>query len=280
MPDRKNLPHLLKLLEDDSPVVREAVGRELAAFGPALQDELSKLDPPPPPYQRRAVREFLAERRRNALREAWTPWLDQPDGPGKLESALGLLSEYLSAVPASRLGALLDGLANDYRAAHDEPEAGRLADFLFRRIGLKGAVTDYYNPLNSDLVYVVEEKRGLPISLACVYILVGRRLGLEIGGCNLPGHFMARIEREGHTVLVDCFDGGRMIEEGAFADLAETSSLESLGETVRKSADTETIVARVLANLINAYQSGGGEEEAHFIAELQEQLESRRGGSA
>ena len=46
MPDPKTLPYLLKLLDDDSQVVKEAVLKELAAFGPALEEELSHLPEP------------------------------------------------------------------------------------------------------------------------------------------------------------------------------------------------------------------------------------------
>ncbi|MBI4432913.1 MAG: hypothetical protein HY592_05485 [Candidatus Omnitrophica bacterium] len=44
MPDSKKLPYLIKLMDDESVVVRKAVIKELAAFGPSLDQELSKLD--------------------------------------------------------------------------------------------------------------------------------------------------------------------------------------------------------------------------------------------
>ncbi|HLE33186.1 MAG TPA: hypothetical protein VJB38_11320, partial [Bacteroidota bacterium] len=42
-PDPKQLPHLLRLLDDDSPVVQETIVKELLAFGPSLQRELERL---------------------------------------------------------------------------------------------------------------------------------------------------------------------------------------------------------------------------------------------
>ncbi len=45
---------------------------------------------------------------------------------------------------------------------------------------------DYGDPQNSNLVHVITRRAGLPISLACVYILVGQRMGLAIEGCNFP----------------------------------------------------------------------------------------------
>lgn len=47
MPDPSKLPFLLQLLEDDSEVVRDALVRELAAYGPSLEEALGQLPVPP-----------------------------------------------------------------------------------------------------------------------------------------------------------------------------------------------------------------------------------------
>ncbi|PIE22372.1 MAG: hypothetical protein CSA62_12755 [Planctomycetota bacterium] len=44
-------------------------------------------------------------------------------------------------------------------------------------------------------------------------MLVGARLGLDINGCNFPGHFLDWIYYEGQIVLVDCFRGGLLFGE-------------------------------------------------------------------
>lgn len=59
MPDPKTLPHLLKLLDDDSKVVQEAVLKELAAFGPTLEEELSRLPEPPDARQKELLQHLL-----------------------------------------------------------------------------------------------------------------------------------------------------------------------------------------------------------------------------
>jgi heat shock protein HspQ len=55
MPDRKNLPHLLKLIDDESDFVRESALRELRAFGAQLESELVKLPEGLPPEKIRLV---------------------------------------------------------------------------------------------------------------------------------------------------------------------------------------------------------------------------------
>lgn len=59
MPDRKNLPHLLKLLDDDSETVRESVAQALKAFGPQLETELAQLPDPPDAEQMQTIRAMI-----------------------------------------------------------------------------------------------------------------------------------------------------------------------------------------------------------------------------
>ena len=62
MSDPKQLPHLLKLLDDDSETVRETVTEALAAFGPDLESELSRLEAPPSEHEIKLIRERLKQR--------------------------------------------------------------------------------------------------------------------------------------------------------------------------------------------------------------------------
>ncbi len=62
--------------------------------------------------------------------------------------------------------------------------------YLFEELGFTGAVEDYYDPANSFLNEVLTRRTGLPISLSVLGIEVGRRLGLELVGVGMPGHFL------------------------------------------------------------------------------------------
>ena len=46
MPDPEQLPHLLRLLDDESTTVQKAVAEALSAFGPSLEQELAQLPEP------------------------------------------------------------------------------------------------------------------------------------------------------------------------------------------------------------------------------------------
>ena len=60
MPDPEQIPHLLRLLDDESETVRKAVADALSAFGPSLEQELAQLAEPPDEEQMQKIRNFLA----------------------------------------------------------------------------------------------------------------------------------------------------------------------------------------------------------------------------
>jgi hypothetical protein len=278
MPDPKQLPYLIQLIDDESPAVRDSVFRELRSFGPALEGEIARLKKKPSPEQLRMLEEVLEEGSRAWLRKSWRGWSAVKGEQERLEAALSLLAEYQQGSnSAINLQVLLDRLAWDFRGTGTRINALGLADFLFHKVGMKGVPQeDYYNPLNSNLVYVIEQKRGLPISLASVYILVGHRLGLQIDGCNFPGHFLTIASQGKRKFIVDCFNGGRVLSAG---DLERVESTITLRDILRLKCQTPMIIARVLRNLSQAYELAHQEANQRLMEELLQGLEDAEVGS-
>ena len=167
-------------------------------------------------------------------------------------------------------------MAGEYRGEFAEPDAHQLAGFLFQAKKFKGNSVDYYNPQNSNLYFVITEGLGIPISLACVYILVGARLGLKIEGCAIPGHFLARIEPEGKKVLVDCFYGGRLMDLQDALELG-TASKEEIEAGMKVKADSAAIIRRILNNLIRSYQLNEQTDNRRLMMDLLKMLDKRIG---
>jgi len=303
MEDSTHLPHLLRLLDDDSAVVRAEVGRSLAAFGADLDAALDALPNPPDADQRTRIEQLLREAQRDRLEARWTgvahddgrePWYMETDSLARLENGLGLLSAYQSGTnDGDALATRLDALAAGYRAyrAGDRAEPGTVASqrrsaprpasetldlgrYLFTVRGFTGDRAVGFHPRSSNLIHVIDSGRGLPISLACIYMLTGRRLGLKITGCNWPGHFLARVEISG--VLVDGFNGGEVIEQESFLR-KQGPSREVARSIVETPAPAEVILVRVLNNLVRAYEAIEEPQNQSLMARLREDLVRRAG---
>jgi regulator of sirC expression with transglutaminase-like and TPR domain len=263
------LPFLLRLIDDPSPVVHDKVSRALRSFGPTLPMHIEELGLELTARQRLALDKLLAVDDA-AFRTAWLNWVNntrrtQLSDTRRLEAGLDLLARWqLGREHPTRLRELLDGLAEEFLARDAMPRAEDLSHFLFEEKGLLGApAEDYYNPLNSNMVWAIENGQGLPITLACIFILVGERVDLNIRGCNFPGHFMARTREEQQDLVFDCFNNGRLLSARELAALRKVAPHEL--ETPPNAVE---VVTRVLHNLIKAYRQTDEEVKLQFVYSL------------
>ncbi len=126
---------------------------------------------------------------------------------------------------------------------------------LRRVIGIKhgigGNVDDYADPDNSYLNRVLETRRGIPISLSILWMEVGRRVGLEMQGVGLPGHFVVYAAGQ----LVDPFHYGEAIgfDEAASLIASAIGGDPRLDRRWLEPVATADIIRRVLRNLENVY---------------------------
>ena len=117
----------------------------------------------------------------------------------------------------------------------------------------RGDACDYYAPHNSVLSTVIERRRGQPILLASVWIIVARMADLAITGVGLPGHFIVRVGGE-QGVLADPFNAGRPLTEMDCAEIVSELSGGALPwePNYLTPANTRAICERVLRNIANA----------------------------
>ena len=82
-----------------------------------------------------------------------------------------------------------------------------LGQFFFGDLGFGGNVNDYYTPDNSYLHAVLRTRRGIPISLAVLWLELAQGLGLRAEGVGFPGHFLVQAELGEGRVVLDPFTG-------------------------------------------------------------------------
>ncbi len=276
MPDKSQLPFLLRLLDDPSPRVQTKVRQVLRGFGPDLKQDVAVFTAQAGfalnEQQQVALEEICADC--NAEHEnfasLWRTVQSSNDEWFKLESALAFLAHWQFEIEDDTqtlkdvsLRGLLDDLAQDYRETGEEHNALSLANWLFGARGLRGVrPNNYYSPHNSNLVHVLQNGEGLPITLAAIFMLTGHRLNVEVHGCAFPSHFLAR---SGATFF-DCYNGGRVLEP------RESTAILKVMPDALLPSNAAPIIARVLFNLINAYQHNDEFEKARQCLAFLEQL--------
>jgi regulator of sirC expression with transglutaminase-like and TPR domain len=141
------------------------------------------------------------------------------------------------------------------RVAADASAANRLRllnHFFFTELGFQGAADDYENPQNSYLDRVISRRRGIPITLALLYIEIGKGVGLPLQGVSFPAHFLVSLRLGKGSLFIDVFSGGATLSAGDLRERlrqAMPGSPESALAPWLVPAGEREILVRLLRNL-------------------------------
>ncbi len=141
--------------------------------------------------------------------------------------------------------------------------------FFFQELGFAGNVNDYYDVGNSHLHVVLQTRRGIPITLAVLYLEIAAQVGLMANGVSFPGHFLVKLRMPQGEVVIDPFTGQSMSREALDAMLVPYRRRQVLARGLARepsdavpltlylqAAPAREIVARLLRNLKEIHRSG------------------------
>jgi regulator of sirC expression with transglutaminase-like and TPR domain len=121
---------------------------------------------------------------------------------------------------------------------------------LFADQGFRGNADDYADPENSFLDSVLARRLGIPITLSVVMIEVGRRIGVDVRGVGMPGHFLVK-DGASDATWCDPFHRGAVLTVEGCQRLFARLHGDARGFHPAYLAPTNpnAIVARMLTNL-------------------------------
>src|ERR1043166_6402766 len=182
---------------------------------------------------------------------------------GVAEAALLLLYDEYPQLDVPAYLARLDSMAAELRRRlrpDISPADAILAlnRYLFDELGFTGSTEDYYDPRNSFVNEVLDRKIGIPITLAIVYLHVGRALGLPLQGVSFPGHFLVKCAvRQGYAVIDPYYKGVTLSMHELQQRLGKMQGGESPSKqavaALLGAASNREILTRMLRNLKSIY---------------------------
>jgi regulator of sirC expression with transglutaminase-like and TPR domain len=130
-----------------------------------------------------------------------------------------------------------------------------LRAFLFEDLGFRGNLRRFKDPRNSYFNEVLNRRLGIPLTLSMLFIETARAAGFDAAGVGLPGHFVARVVHDGRTLMIDPFNGGRLItEEDCRQLVARSTGRKTLFRREHlRPVDERAMLARMLLNLKHVY---------------------------
>jgi regulator of sirC expression with transglutaminase-like and TPR domain len=144
--------------------------------------------------------------------------VQQDDSIPLFEAALAIAQDADPQLDLAATQAEVDVLAATLqrRLAADASSVQKLRmlnHFFYHELGFAGNVNDYYDPDNSYLHRVLSTRRGIPISLAVLYMELAQQVGLNVKGISFPGHFLMKLSVQAGDIVLDPFNGASLSRE-------------------------------------------------------------------
>jgi regulator of sirC expression with transglutaminase-like and TPR domain len=141
--------------------------------------------------------------------------VQQDDSIPLFEAALAIAQDVDPQLDLAATQAEVDVLAArlQRRFAPDASSIQKLRllnHFFYHELGFAGNVNDYYDPDNSYLHRVISTRRGIPISLAVLYMELAQQIGLNVRGISFPGHFLMKLSVQSGDIVLDPFNGASL----------------------------------------------------------------------
>jgi regulator of sirC expression with transglutaminase-like and TPR domain len=125
--------------------------------------------------------------------------------------------------------------------------------YFYRELGFAGNVNNYYDPDNSYLHRVINTRRGIPISLAVIYMEIAQQIDLQVEGISFPGHFLMKLSIQSGDIIIDPFNGLSLSREELeerlehYSDQTSDSRIPLISHL--RTATPREILVRMLRNL-------------------------------
>lgn len=273
---KKRKEALLRLLDDPNPVVHAALveefhrwddsgivllkeiankeGSMLAVYAQDFLRELSDADP---------VKAFLDFIRSYSY---------------ELETGSLMLSKTLGAkVDVGACCLFLDEMADRCKELLIEGSSSYedcrvLNRVFFHEYGFVGDVENFYNPENTFMHTVIERRRGIPISLCIIYLLVAYRCGIELEPVGLPGRFMLGSFVEQDVFFIDVYERGifRTIEDVEL--MLERNDIE-LDPSYLTPMPVGDVLIRCCRNLVTQFNEMNDRDKAQIFSSFLDEFE-------
>jgi len=138
---------------------------------------------------------------------------------------------------------------------------------LFNQLRFSANTKNFHSPGNSMLSNVLDTKKGNPISLAAIYLLVAKKLGIPIYGVNLPNLFVLTYKSKDITFYINAFNKGLVFSRQDISNYLEHLKIDAREEYFEPCSN-EDIIARFLRNLVVAFEKLGEVEKVEEAKEM------------
>ena len=270
--DEKELKALVSLLDDEDNNIISHVEQKIKSLGhqiiPYLEHECeNNLDPE---VQKR-LEDLIHNLQFDYLKAQLISWKD--NGGGDLLEGMWLVASY--QYPDLELSKLRKDLEQIYYEAwlefkaevHPFDQVKILNSVIFSKLKFSANTKNFHAPGNSMINIALESRKGNPITLCVIYMLVAQKLKLPVYGVNLPNLFILTYKSNDLQFYINAFNRGLIFSKTDIDNYIAHLHINPL-EIFYQPCNHIDIVKRALRNLIISFEKVGEHAKVEEVKDL------------
>lgn len=268
----KELNALVSLLDDSDKEVKEHVRDRIISLGNEIIPFLEKKwENSFNPTLQKEIEELVHDLQFALLKQRLVQWKESKDQD--LLTGLWILNTYqYPDLEFDQLNAEMHQIYFDVWTAFKNDlqpydQIRIINNILFNQLKFSANTKNFHSPGNSMLNNVISSKKGNPITLCSIYLLVAQKLGLPIYGVNLPNLFVLTYTSEENKFYINAFNKGLIFSRSDISNYLEHLKITPKDEFFEPCSNFD-IIQRMLRNLVVAFDRISDIEKAEEIKAL------------
>lgn len=262
----KEIKALVALLDDDDQEVSTHVEGKIMSLGTSIIPMLEKeWEDTFNPIIQSKIEDLVHELQFELLKERFLDWKDS--GAESLLEGLWIVATY--QYPDIELDELIKEIEQLYQemwrqfsdemAPYDQIKI--FNDQFFNKFKFRANTKNFHSPANSMINAVLESRKGNPITLCSIYLLLAQKLELPIYGVNLPNLFILTYQLAEESFYINVFNRGLIFTRSDIDNYLENLQLNKQDIFYEPCSNLD-IILRALRNLIVSFEKLGDYHKA------------------
>ncbi len=270
--NKKEIKALVSLLDDEDQEISQHVEGKILSLGSSIIPHLeSEWENNFNPTIQRRIEELIHGLQLSIMKERLQAWKN--GGGDDLLEGMWIISTYLYPdLTMEELSISIDQLYfniwSQFQGDMSSVEQiNRINSIFFESMQFSANTKNFHSPSNSMINIVLESKKGNPITLCVIYLLLARKLNLPVYGVNLPNLFVLTYKENEVQFYINVFSRGIIFSKTDIDHYLSQLSIKPKDVFYQPCTNLE-IIQRVLRNLLLSYEKSGDQDKMQDIEQL------------
>jgi regulator of sirC expression with transglutaminase-like and TPR domain len=267
--DDNKIKALISLLDDEDTEIVSHVEKEIMALGEIIIPYLEKeWEHNFNPLVQKRIEELIHSMHFDLLRSRLAKWKE--DGGIDLLEGMWLIATYqYPDLTFAKVKADIEQIYYEtwLELKNDQlpfDQIKTLNNVLFGNLKFSANTKNFHSPSNSMINVVLETKKGNPISLCVIYMLVAQKLKMPVYGVNLPNLFILTYKDKDSQFYINAFNKGLIFSKADIDNYISHLNLNQM-EIFYEPCSNLEILKRVLRNLVVSFEKVGDSQKVEEV---------------